>query len=134
MSDKNNKKNTAIETTAESALANSAANPFDNEVITKLIESGLDRTAAQKIMVDLGIESLEDLASLEVTDLTGAGMKLAKARKYVLLVIAVVAAVLTPPDVVSQCMLGLPMYLLYEIATQLARFVKPVSQRSTEKA
>lgn len=53
--------------------------------------------------------------------------KLAKARKYVLLVIAVVAAVLTPPDVVSQCMLGLPMYLLYEIATQLARFVKPAT-------
>ena len=76
-------KNTAIETTAESTLADSAANPFDNEVITKLIESGLDRTAAQKIMVDLGIESLEDLASLEVTDLTGAGMKLAKARKLV---------------------------------------------------
>ena len=76
-------KNTAIETTAESALADSAANPFDNEVITKLIESGLDRTAAQKIMVDLGVESLEDLASLEVTDLTGAGMKLAKARKLV---------------------------------------------------
>ena len=76
-------KNTAIETTAESALADSAANPFDNEVITKLIESGLDRTAAQKIMVDLGIENLEDLASLEVTDLTGAGMKLAKARKLV---------------------------------------------------
>jgi sec-independent protein translocase protein TatC len=60
--------------------------------------------------------------------------KLAKARKFVLLAIAVVAAVLTPPDVVSQCMLGLPMYLLYEIATQLARFVKPVSQRGTEEA
>ena len=57
--------------------------------------------------------------------------KLAKARKYVLLVIAVVAAVLTPPDVVSQCMLALPMYLLYEIATQLARFVKPA--KATEK-
>ncbi len=51
--------------------------------------------------------------------------KLAKARRYVILVIAIVAAVLTPPDVVSQCMLGLPMYLLYEIAAQLARFVKP---------
>ncbi len=76
-------KNTAIETTAESTLADSAANPFDNEVITKLIESGLDRSAAQKIMEDLGVESLEDLASLEVTDLTGAGMKLAKARKLV---------------------------------------------------
>lgn len=51
--------------------------------------------------------------------------KLARARKYVVLVIAVVAAVLTPPDVVSQCMLGLPMYALYEAAAQLARFVKP---------
>lgn len=60
--------------------------------------------------------------------------KLAKARKFVLLAIAVVAAVLTPPDVVSQCMLGLPMYLLYEIATQLARFVKPVSKEQTEEA
>ena len=38
------------------------------------------------------------------------------------------------PDVVSQCMLGLPMYLLYEIATQLARFVKPVSKEQTEEA
>ena len=53
--------------------------------------------------------------------------KLAHWRKYVILVIAVVAAVLTPPDVVSQCMLGIPMYLLYEIAAQLARFVKPTA-------
>ena len=50
---------------------------------------------------------------------------LAKNRKYVILAIAVIAAILTPPDVVSQCMLGAPMYLLYEIATQIARFVKP---------
>ena len=51
--------------------------------------------------------------------------KLASFRKYVILIIAVAAAILTPPDVVSQCMLGLPMYVLYEIAAQLARFVKP---------
>ena len=50
---------------------------------------------------------------------------LARNRKYVILAIAVVAAILTPPDVVSQCMLGAPMYLLYEIAAQVARFVKP---------
>lgn len=54
--------------------------------------------------------------------------KLSHFRKYVVLIIAVVAAVLTPPDVVSQCMLGLPMYILYEIAAQLARFVKPRSR------
>jgi len=51
--------------------------------------------------------------------------KLARFREYVILIIAIVAAILTPPDVVSQCMLGLPMYILYEIAAQLARFVKP---------
>ena len=54
--------------------------------------------------------------------------KLARWRKYVVLVIAVVAAILTPPDIISQCMLGIPMYLLYEIAAQLARFVKPSKQ------
>lgn len=51
--------------------------------------------------------------------------KLARFRKYVVLIIAIVAAILTPPDVVSQCMLGLPMYVLYEIAVQITRFVKP---------
>jgi len=56
--------------------------------------------------------------------------KLSHFRKYVVLIIAVIAAILTPPDVVSQCMLGLPMYILYEIAAQLARFVKP---RSAQK-
>jgi len=60
--------------------------------------------------------------------------KLAHWRKYVILAIALVAAVLTPPDVVSQCMLGIPMYLLYEIAAQLARFVKPASVREQEQA
>lgn len=54
--------------------------------------------------------------------------KLSRWRKYVVLIIAIVAAILTPPDIISQCMLGLPMYLLYEIAAQLARFVKPHKQ------
>ena len=56
--------------------------------------------------------------------------KLAAWRKYVVLLIAVLAAILTPPDVVSQCMLGIPMYLLYEISAQLARFVKPPKTES----
>lgn len=51
--------------------------------------------------------------------------KLASSRKYVCFVIFLLAAILTPPDVVSQIMLGLPMYLLYEISVQIARFVKP---------
>ena len=51
--------------------------------------------------------------------------KLACSRKYVILVIAVIAAMQTPPDAVSQCMLAIPMILLYEVAAQLARLVKP---------
>ena len=50
---------------------------------------------------------------------------LAKNRKYVLLGIVTIAAILTPPDVVSQVMLSIPMYALYEVSVQVARFVKP---------
>ena len=51
--------------------------------------------------------------------------KLSVSRKFVFFGIFVLAAILTPPDVVSQCMLGIPMYLLYEVGVQVARFTKP---------
>ncbi len=57
---------------------------------------------------------------------------LAKNRKFVILAIAVIAGFLTPPDVVSQTMLGLPMVLLYEVSVQIARFVKPKKQPQEE--
>ena len=50
---------------------------------------------------------------------------LASKRKYILLAIFVFAAVLTPPDVVSQVALGIPMYLLYEVGIQVSRLTKP---------
>ena len=50
---------------------------------------------------------------------------LASKRKFVVLGIFVLAAVLTPPDVVSQLALGLPMILLYEIGIQACRLTKP---------
>ena len=53
--------------------------------------------------------------------------KCAKARKYVILAIAVAAAILTPPDVVSQVMLMIPMVILYEISVQITRVVKPTT-------
>ena len=45
-------------------------------------------------------------------------------RKIVILAIAVVAMVLTPPDVVSQLLLGLPMYLLFELGVIAASTVE----------
>jgi sec-independent protein translocase protein TatC len=44
-------------------------------------------------------------------------------RGYVLLGIAVVSAVVTPPDVVSMLSLMVPMYLLYEVGIFVAQFV-----------
>ncbi len=40
--------------------------------------------------------------------------KLKRYRKYVLFAIFVLAAVLTPPDIISQVMLGVPLAALYE--------------------
>ncbi|MBQ7825430.1 MAG: twin-arginine translocase subunit TatC [Clostridia bacterium] len=50
---------------------------------------------------------------------------LKSSRKYVFFGIFVLAAILTPPDVISQIMLGLPMYLLFEVSLLVVRITKP---------
>jgi sec-independent protein translocase protein TatC len=47
---------------------------------------------------------------------------LARQRMYATIIIFVLAAVLTPPDVVSQILMGVPMLLLYEFSILIARF------------
>ena len=49
--------------------------------------------------------------------------KLKDARPYVIVGAFVVAAVVTPPDVLSQLMLAIPMCLLFEAGLFMARFV-----------
>jgi len=49
--------------------------------------------------------------------------KLKAARGYVLIGIFVIAAILTPPDAVSQCIMAVPMYLLYEGGMIMARIL-----------
>lgn len=49
---------------------------------------------------------------------------LARSRKYALLIILIVAAILTPPDVISQLLLAGPMLVLYEISILLARLAR----------
>ena len=46
--------------------------------------------------------------------------QLKRARKYCILVIFTIAAILTPPDVVSQCMLAFPLLALFEISVLCA--------------
>ncbi|MET0809194.1 MAG: twin-arginine translocase subunit TatC [Pseudoxanthomonas sp.] len=51
--------------------------------------------------------------------------QLKEARGYALVGIFVLAAVITPPDVVSQLLLAIPMYLLYEAGIIASRWVRP---------
>ena len=62
--------------------------------------------------------------------------KLKEARPYVIVGAFVVAAVVTPPDVLSQFMLAVPMCVLYEARLFLSRFIgtraKPESEYKTQ--
>ena len=69
------------------------------------------------VLVRMGIVSVE---------------KLRAARPYVIVGAFVVSAVVTPPDVLSQFMLAVPMCLLYEAGVFLGRFV--AARPRTEEA
>jgi sec-independent protein translocase protein TatC len=60
------------------------------------------------VLVRLGVVSVEKLKSI---------------RGYVIVGAFVVGAIFTPPDVLSQCMLAVPLWLLYELGLLVARFV-----------
>lgn len=47
--------------------------------------------------------------------------QLAAGRKYAVVGIAAAAALITPPDVISQFLLGIPVYILYEISIHIVR-------------
>jgi sec-independent protein translocase protein TatC len=59
---------------------------------------------------------------------------LGKQRGFVLLGIFVVAAIITPPDAVSQTMMALPMYVLYEAGILLSRILVRKPPASDEEA
>ncbi len=57
---------------------------------------------------------------------------LAKFRKYAVVMVFVFAAILTPPDVISQVGLAIPILLLYEVSILLARSIE--KKRAAEDA
>ena len=57
--------------------------------------------------------------------------KLSSARGYVVVGAFVLAAVVTPPDVVSQFLLAVPLCVLYELGLLAARFIKRRESDST---
>ena len=67
------------------------------------------------------------LAAVGVVDLD----KLRSARRYAIVGAFAIAALITPPDITSMMMLGIPMCLLYELGIMAVRWlVKPGSLRT----
>ena len=50
-----------------------------------------------------------------------------KYRKHSLVIILILSAIITPPDVTSQILLSLPVLFLYEISIKISKYVNPKS-------
>ena len=59
--------------------------------------------------------------------------QLKESRSYVIVGAFVLGAIFTPPDIVSQCMLAIPLWLLYEIGLLVVRWLPqaPASDSAT---
>ncbi len=44
-------------------------------------------------------------------------------RKYALVIILVISAVITPPDIASQVIVAIPVLILYEVSIVIAKWV-----------
>jgi sec-independent protein translocase protein TatC len=80
-------------------------------VLTMFIAFGLafEVPVAVVLLVRIGVVTVEQLRNF---------------RGYFIVLAFVVAAIVTPPDVVSQLMLAIPVCLLYEAGIQVARLVE----------
>jgi sec-independent protein translocase protein TatC len=63
--------------------------------------------------------------------LTAQNMK--EYRRVALVIILVIAAIVTPPDVASQLILSIPIMILYEVGIIIARKVAPAPIELTEE-
>ncbi|WP_425319803.1 twin-arginine translocase subunit TatC [Fibrobacter intestinalis] len=56
-----------------------------------------------------------------------------KKRPFIIILILILAALLTPPDIVSQLMLGTPTYLLFEAGLFFARKYRNASTMKEQR-
>ena len=87
------------------------------------------------IILAFGIAFEVPIATLLIawTGLTSAE-KLAKARPYVFLMAFIVGMFLTPPDVISQTLLAVPVYLLYEMGILMTKIFVIREEEPEEEA
>jgi sec-independent protein translocase protein TatC len=92
-----------------------------NFVMTLFLAFGVtfEVPVAVIVLVRMGMVSIEQLKSF---------------RPYFIVGAFVIAAVVTPPDVLSQCLLAVPLVLLYEAGIIVARMIgRPAAEDRTEQ-
>ncbi len=55
-------------------------------------------------------------------------------RKHSIVVILFIAALSTPPDVISQCLVGFPIWILYEISILISASIQKTRNIALAKA
>jgi sec-independent protein translocase protein TatC len=85
----------------------------------------------------LGVSILFELPML-IYFLTKIGLVtpefLKKYRKHALVVVLILAAIITPPDVASQVIVAIPILILYEISIKVSKIVIKKQQKDAQKS
>lgn len=103
----------------------------DKPMIT--IDDYLSFFAMTTIMFGVSFELPVVLVILAMMGLIDEGF-LKKNRRFAVVALAAVAAILTPPDVISMCMMLVPLLVLYEASIWVIQFLVKKGARDREKA
>lgn len=55
-------------------------------------------------------------------------------RKYALVLVLILAAIITPPDIISQVIVAIPMVILYEVSIKISKFIIRKQEKETSEA
>lgn len=110
-----------------------------NYQISELIQNNftLDSHISLVTNMLLGVSILFELPVL-IYFLTKIGLVtpefLRKYRKHALVVVLILAAIITPPDIASQVIVAIPILILYEISITVSKIVIKKQQKNAQKS
>ncbi|WP_438988331.1 twin-arginine translocase subunit TatC [Polaribacter sp.] len=110
-----------------------------NYQITDLIQNNFTMDSHIGLVTNmlLGVSVLFELPVL-VYFLTKIGLVtpkfLKKYRKHALVVVLILAAIITPPDIASQVIVAIPILILYEVSIKVSKMVIKKQQKNAQKS
>lgn len=108
---------------------------FATEYIAPMISTKEFLSFATRLLIAFGLIFELPLVTLFLAKLGLVKASfLQKQRKYAILIIFIVAAILTPPDVFTQILMAIPLLILYEMSVWIAYFFGKKEQAETQEA